>query len=284
MDLTYLAAAAAIGVGFLSGILSTLAGVGGAVLTTPGIRALGASPLVAVGTTVPAVIPSAITGTIRYAKEGLVDWRAGLWCGLTGTVAAFGGAWLSGHVNGGWLMVATAALVLWGAATLLWPHADEAASRDPRPEGPRSVGAAAAAELAPQPGATATRPDSTAAVALLVGVGVAAGFVAGLLGVGGGIILVPAFTLVLRLPVKETIATSLVAVALMSVASLVGHALAGHINWDLAVALTVGVVPGARLGSRITVAASERTMRLACGMIMLAIGATYLALELVRLV
>ena len=79
-------------VGFGSGVLSGMFGVGGAVLTTPGIRALGATPLAAIGSTVPPIIPGAISGAYRYAKAGLVDWRVGVACGIAGAVAAVAGA------------------------------------------------------------------------------------------------------------------------------------------------------------------------------------------------
>ena len=264
----------AVGVG--SGVLSALAGVGGAVVSTPGIRALGASPIVSVGSTVPAIIPGAITGTIRYAKQGLVDWRVGLGVGSAGAVSALGGAWLSDHVDGRILMVLTAFLVLWSSLSVLGrrsaPVPEPATSSNLRrnvgsePEFPRKFGG----ERAP--------------VALLIAMGFGAGLIAGLLGVGGGIVLVPAFTTLLGLEVKETIATSLVAVAMMSTTSLIGHVLEGHVHWAYALPLVIGVVPGARIGSKIAVAASQQTMRLVCGWLLLVLGLIYLATELSRLV
>ncbi len=264
---------ASMAVGFASGILSALAGVGGAVVTTPGIRALGASPLTAVGSTVPAIIPSAIVGTIRYQREGLVRWRIALWCGCSGMAAALLGAWTSDHVAGEILMVLTALLVLWSSYSVLGSELRHR-RHDRRL---RSVGAAAATDL---PAPRLPVDTATTSLVLLVALGLGAGFVAGLLGVGGGIILVPAFTVFLRLPVKETIATSLVAVALMSIASLVGHTVAGHVDWALAVPLAVGVIPGARLGSKITVTVSERTSRIVCGSLLLVLGSVYLIGEL----
>jgi hypothetical protein len=47
--------------GFLTGMLSALFGIGGAIVSNPGLRALGAAPLVAVGTTLPSILPLAFT-------------------------------------------------------------------------------------------------------------------------------------------------------------------------------------------------------------------------------
>jgi uncharacterized membrane protein YfcA len=252
----------AAGVGFFSGVLSALAGVGGAVITTPGIRALGATPLEAVGSTVPAIIPSAITGSIRYSRAGLIDWRVGRWCGFSGMLSAFAGALVADQIGGQWLMIATALLVLWSSSSVL--------------RSARSTTTTVDAPAAPR-----TPPDS--ALPVLIALGIGAGFVAGILGVGGGIILVPAFTTLLKLPVRQTVATSLVAVALMSVASLAGHLSTGNIDWALALPLVIGVVPGAWVGSKITVQSSEHTMSLVVGSILGVIGVIYLIRETVIL-
>ncbi|MGZ4760055.1 MAG: TSUP family transporter, partial [Acidimicrobiales bacterium] len=76
--------AATLVLGFGSGVLAGMFGIGGAVLTTPAIRVLGATPIEGVGSTVPSILPGAISGAYRYAKAGLVDWRVGLVCGITG--------------------------------------------------------------------------------------------------------------------------------------------------------------------------------------------------------
>jgi uncharacterized protein len=128
-------------------------------------------------------------------------------------------------------------------------------------------------------------PDALAAPSWksLAVIGVGAGFVAGLLGVGGGIVMLPVFTRVLRLPVRQAVASSLVAVAIFSVPALVTHALAGSVDWSLAVALAVGVVPGARMGSRLTVAASEGAVRLLFGVVIVVLALIYGVAELVGL-
>src|SRR3954452_5572805 len=94
-----------IAVGFASGVLSGMFGVGGAVLTTPGIRAAGASPIEAVGSTIPAILPGSISGAWRYARVGLVDWRVAWPSGILGSGFAVLGAELSDHVNAHYLML-----------------------------------------------------------------------------------------------------------------------------------------------------------------------------------
>jgi uncharacterized membrane protein YfcA len=257
--------------GFVSGIVSAIAGVGGAVVTTPGVRAIGATPLQAVGSTVPAIIPSAITGSIRYAREGLIRWRVACWVGAAGTAFAAIGAWASTKIDGGWLMVATALLVIYSSGSLLWKA--RAGRQQLRLQ---SAGAAVATEI--------VTPVGSESLVVLVVLGVTAGFLAGVLGIGGGLILVPAFTGLLRLQVKEAVATSLVAVALMSVTSLVGHAIAGHIDWTYALPLAIGVIPGARVGSLVLVRSSEQRMRVICGVILGLLGIAYLVTELLSVV
>jgi uncharacterized membrane protein YfcA len=114
-------------------------------------------------------------------------------------------------------------------------------------------------------------------------VGAIGGFVAGLLGLGGGIIVVPAFTRVLRMPLRSAVGSSLVAVALLSVPAVVAHSAFGQVDWRIAVALIVGVVPGARLGSHLALVASERTVGTVCGAVLVTLAALQCATEVASL-
>src|SRR5262249_59581342 len=92
-------------------------GVGGAVVSTPAIGALGATPLEAVGSTLPSIIPSAVSGSLRYRREGLIVRRVAAWTLAAGLLATVGGALLAGAVpgNGHLLMIATAGLLAFTA-------------------------------------------------------------------------------------------------------------------------------------------------------------------------
>ena len=95
----------------------------------------------------------------------------------------------------------------------------------------------------------------------LTAIGVITGILAGLLGVGGGIVMVPGFTQWAGMPVKRAIATSLACVALFAVSGSITHGLAGNIDWRFALLLAVGVIPGARIGAALTIAADARRVR-----------------------
>ena len=156
--------------GFFTGVLSGMFGVGGAVVSTPAIRALGATPIEAIGSTLPSIIPSAISGSLRYHREGLIHWRVVLWTALVGCGAAVVGALLVDLVpgNGHLLMILTAALLAFTAyRTGQSPKrpdpadaeppagedpdfADEYRRREPRPDGVVATGRRSASRRAAQ--------------------------------------------------------------------------------------------------------------------------------------
>ena len=243
-------------VGVLTGILSGMFGVGGAVISTPAVRALGATPLQAVGSTLPSILPSSISGTLRYLREGLVRGRVVLWTCVFGVPAAVGGSLLSDVVPGGGhvLMLATAALVGFTAYRTAFPSAVVEVEREQHFDLWR-----------------------------LAIIGIAAGGLSGLLGIGGGILMVPAFSAWLGIPLKETVATSLACVGIFAVPGTITHAVLGHINWAIAIPLCIGVIPGARIGANLTIAASDRALRLSVGAVLGIIATIYAIGEIIAL-
>ena len=66
-----------------------------------------------------------------------------------------------------------------------------------------------------------------------------------MLGIGGGVVMVPVMVGMLRIPLKRALGTSLVIIAFMVIPGTFVHTLLGHINWAIVLWLTLGVVPGA---------------------------------------
>jgi uncharacterized protein len=273
-DLWRIVLSAVVGVG--TGVLSGMFGIGGAVVSTPAIRVLGATPLAAVGSTIPSILPSAISGAIRYRREELIHWRVVVWTSSAGVVAAVGGALLTSVVpgNGHPLMILTAAMVGFSAYRLSRPVGV------PDPESVVAVeGITDAAPGLMQEHAGRRRDE---AWRLLV-IGLGAGGLSGLLGIGGGVLMVPLFTTWVRLSIKEALATSLACVGVLAIPGMITHAALGHIDWLFALPLCVGVVPGARLGAHLTIRSSDRTVRILVGVVLGVIALVYAAGEILAL-
>jgi uncharacterized protein len=255
--------------GVVTGILSAMFGVGGAVISTPGIRALGATPLQGIGSTLPSIFPSSITGTLRYHREGFVLWRAVWWTAAFGAPAAVIGSLVTSSIPGkGHLqMIATAALV---GLTAYRTSRQPAPGRVPAPALP--------SDRAPDP-----VPAMRAGWWQYALIGAAAGMLSGLLGVGGGILMVPAFQGWLRMGLKETIATSLACVGLLAIPGTITHTLKHHIDWTFALPLSVGVVPGAQIGARLAIKAADRSLRRVMGIVLGSIAVVYAATEIIAI-
>ncbi|WEV53017.1 sulfite exporter TauE/SafE family protein [Bifidobacterium sp. ESL0704] len=86
--------------GIFIGVLSALLGIGGGAVTVPALSLLfGASDLIARGTSLLAMFPSAITGTIANWKRGLVHLKNGLIIGIAAACATPLGAWVAAFVS-----------------------------------------------------------------------------------------------------------------------------------------------------------------------------------------
>jgi uncharacterized membrane protein YfcA len=242
-------------VGLAAGVLSGLFGVGGGIVMTPGLTALaGIAPIVAVATPLPVILPTAAVGAYTYHRAGEVDLRAAGWISLTGSAASAVGALLTEVVNARLLLVVTAGLLAWQSAQIL-----------------RGRSRATTIEERPIPAWT------------LALVGVAAGLLAGLLGIGGGLVIVPALAGMLGVPLKRALGTSLVAVVVLVIPGTIVHAALGNIDWTVALFLVIGSVPGARLGATVALGTKERTLRLLVGSFLALVAVVYGIQQVVEL-
>jgi uncharacterized membrane protein YfcA len=97
-------------------------------------------------------------------------------------------------------------------------------------------------------------------IVLLALVGLAAGVLSGMFGIGGGTVIVP--TLVwLGLSQRQAAATSLAAIVPTAAAAAIGYIVSGHIDWIAAGLLALGVVAGARIGSALLSRLPETVLR-----------------------
>lgn len=117
-----------------------------------------------------------------------------------------------------------------------------------------------------------------ATLAKTIGVGLVAGFLSGLFGVGGGILIVPALVLVLRITQRLAHGTSLAAVLPIAIAGVVGFAMEGSVDWPVAGALVIGALGGAVIGTDALQRLSAKALARAFAVVLLA-SAARLVLE-----
>jgi uncharacterized membrane protein YfcA len=243
--------------GLAAGVLSGLFGIGGGTVMTPAVQALlGAPPIIALATPLPAIFPTALTGAWTYRQGGQLDVRAAAWIVGPGIAGAVAGAALTDVIPTHLLLIVTALLLAREAVGILRGASRREAAGEPSQGTPLQLAA----------------------------IGLAAGSASGLLGIGGGIVIVPLLVGVLRMPLKRALGTSLLAIVALVIPGTVVHSALGHIDWAIFAALTVGAVPGARIGARLALGTRERTLRLLVGSFLLVVALAYGAGEVVHLV
>jgi uncharacterized membrane protein YfcA len=99
----------------------------------------------------------------------------------------------------------------------------------------------------------------------LAGIGAAGGVLSGLLGVGGGIVMVPFLVLRAGYRQRDAHAMSLGAIIPISLASVITYGVAGEVRVGYAVALTLGSVIGARVGAGLLARIKERPLKIVFG-------------------
>jgi uncharacterized membrane protein YfcA len=226
---TTLFLAAAVGV--LAGFFSGLFGVGGGILIVPGLVLLmRMGQRLAHGTSLAAIVPIAVSGVATYALHDSVDWPVAgvLVVGAVGG-AAIGTRALAG-INQRVLRLAFATFLVAAAIRLLLEISH------PAGRGALTVGP----------------------VLGLLAIGVASGVLAGLLGVGGGIVIIPALVVLFSIADPVAKGTSLAVIIPTAIVGTISNVHRG--NADLSVAAVVGVLGAgsAYLGSHLSLRMSPR--------------------------
>ena len=110
-------------------------------------------------------------------------------------------------------------------------------------------------------------------IVILIVIGILSGLLAGVFGVGGAIIVIPALVFILGLSQHDAQGTSL-AFMLPPVGILAtwNYWKAGHVNWKIALILSLTFVVGAYLGSKMSINISDRTLRKMFGVLMIIIA------------
>lgn len=229
--------------GALVGFSLGLTGGGGAIFAVPLlVYGLGVPAREAVGVSLLTVGSTSLVGFVQRAWRGMVEFPTGLLFAVAGMVGAPAGSWLADRIPEAVLLGLFAVLML-VIAFRMWQKARDTAARLP-------------IIMDENAGPTCRRdPEGklrlTSQCAILLGlVGLGAGVLSGMFGVGGGFIIVPALVMFSGMGMQRAIGTSLLVITLISASGTASHLLAGK-DLSLATAgvFTAGSIAGLFAGS-----------------------------------
>jgi uncharacterized membrane protein YfcA len=238
-------------VGLAAGFLSGMFGVGGGILIVPGLVLVAKmDQRIAHGTSLAAVLPISAASLLSYWSHDHVDWRVSGCLAIGALMGAVLGTKLLNVLPHRTLAVAFAGILLVTAVRLFLPL-------DSGVRGVLNLGT----------------------IAALIAIGVATGILAGLLGVGGGVVMVPAMMMLLHLPAAVAKGTS---VAVIIPTSLMGtYRNRTKKNVDLRAAAIVGLggIPSAIVGGWISARMSDSVSNVLFASLLLVV-ATRLVLQI----
>lgn len=222
-----------------AGVLAGLTGGGGGMFFVPVLIFAGLPVVEALATSNLGILITSASGTLSNARQGEVPWSRVLWLGIPAIALAPVGAWIAFRLPGDVLIIGFILLNLTNIVlTARKPATDETIEKTRTP----------------------TPLQFTAT-------GGSGGLLAGLFGIGGGLIVVPLQILWLSTPIKIAARASLAVIMLSSAAAVVGHTVVdGGIHWRTGIVLGIGGVIGAPIGvfllRRISPTAATRILQL----------------------
>jgi uncharacterized protein len=218
----------------LVGATLGLLGGGGSILMVPLlVYVAGMEAKEAIATSLLVVGVTSAVGAVSHARAGRVQWRTGLVFGAAGMAGAYAGGRLAEFIPGEVLLVGFALMMLATSVAML---------RGRRPVDPSKV-------------------HDRLPVGTIVLEGLVVGLVTGIVGAGGGFLVVPALTLLGGLPMPVAVGTSLVVIAMKSMAGLAGYLASVQVDWVTAGLVTVAAVVGALVSGRFAGRIEPDTLR-----------------------
>lgn len=226
--------------GSLIGITLALTGAGGAILAVP-LLIFGLQLTVAEAAPIAllAVCLSATAGALIALIQGTVRYRAASLIAITGAIASPVGLWSAQKLPNVPLTIVFAAVLTYVAVDMFRQSRQDQKIIN-------------TADTSSQPclieNADGRLIWTWVCARALALSGSIAGFLSGLLGVGGGFVVVPALKKVTNLQMQSILATSLAIVALISAIGVTSAALMGSMNWSIGIPFTIGALTGMLIG------------------------------------
>jgi uncharacterized membrane protein YfcA len=241
--------------GSIGGFLAGLLGVGGGMLFIPVIHeylngySLTTDEIVkyTLGNSIALVFISGVSGTFRQIKMGTWDWKQSLQIGIPGALSSLAMSYVITH--GDWYNKQRFQTVFLGFLLLSIGNMIFGKSKAQKINSPSNTNV----ELNDNPTHISPTAKNLKTILLPTLVGILAGTVVSLIGLGGGIIMVPLFRMLLKKPMHQATSLSLSIVPILSISSLLQYTISqpiqpinplqtGYLLWIILIPMMAGVM------------------------------------------
>lgn len=229
-------------IGVTAGFVGGGLGIGGGMILVPLLVVVGLDRHNAHATSLAAIVLIAASGALSFGVSGEIGLGLGLTVGIGGIVGSVIGATVMHRASPRALTIVFSLVLLVAAIRMI-------------------------SGASPLPGSAGYGTLAQTAIAL--GIGLMAGFFAGLAGIGGGVVIVPASVLLLGLPQHEAQGTSLMAIVLTAFAGTVVNRRNQRVRLQEGLIVGLGGIVGSVIGSRLALAIEADTLSLVFGFLVL---------------
>jgi uncharacterized membrane protein YfcA len=249
--------------GFLIGTIAALTGIGGGVFIVPLLTLFYAfSPANAAGTSLTTIVFTALAATLNYSRQRRISYRTGL---LVAAVTAPGG------ILGAYLTTVISAKSLglfFGFFVIIFVAL-------PMSVDPKSIRLKRSS--IPEANKETVRADNRSFISsrkmlLAALLSFLSGIASGLLGIGGGVLIVPILTLIIGMPIHFATATSMFTMTFTSTSGALQHYILNQTNFEYALLLALGTIFGAHVGAHVSKRTSGKNLRRIFGLVIVIVG------------
>ena len=251
-------------IGIVGGTWGSIIGAGGGFIIVPAMLIFHPtlSPAIVTAVSLIAVLANGISGASVYAKLKRIDYKTGAMFLIATLPGGIIGALLVNHINKSLFQTLVGILLITIAIYVFFKKAPQN----------KSITDGSANRLLTD----STGNIYTYKVRIMTGIPIVfiVGFIAGLIGVGGGIVNVPAFILVVGIPLQVAVATSQFMIVGTSLASNITNIFEGDLSgqWPTAITLGIGTIIGGQIGSRLSQKFSSTIIIRALAIALLLVG------------
>lgn len=250
-------------VGLGAGVLGGWIGTGGCSVMLPILHFwLGFPAPIAVGTTLFAVIFTAVSGGYGHFKQKNLDKRVSIWVGASGIIGVIFGSWLFTFLSSKSVLLGLliGLVFLWPSFRMIWEGL----------RGLKQTISPANASASTQNQSIDGKPFNLSAFGLIVGT------LTGLVGLGGGYALVPGFIYLFGAPVYITMGTSLAVMVPMAAVGGVIKLIQGFVAIGASFVLASGTIVGAQIGAATIKKFKPNTLKLIFGIYFLYVAIKFI--------